>query len=205
MNGKPPSGLGTFDLTLSCMTRATKTWTGFCHAFIVVLVLSPSAYAETLRCENAFAIEPATPSIVDLFAGEFGYQPKIVSHGETIFLQDPTGQTLAYCDSHFDAAIRVLKIGVVRVAKPFRRFNLYKLMFATLLERTPDAEFIDSVIGDTNEFIYMNALLSGIPRAEAIRETPAFKIRAALGFGTLVGTPGETEDGYPTFRVRRSP
>lgn len=148
-----------------------------------------------------------TRACFDLFAGQSSYTQReiiqkdveskikklvvIKSNEENdpsaIIIEDTRGRRLAYADYYFyDREDRTtLKVMNIQVERTVRKKGLSKLILAKILELNPQiTEIVSSLIQD-NEKIFYAYLNQGNSVVEAIKQTPAYKVRANLGFSKI--------------------
>lgn len=86
----------------------------------------------------------------------------------------------------FDLDEETLVVQLVRIEKAGdRRQGLGTLLLAKVLAERPDVRRIQAALSQDNLKAYRDALARGLSPMDAIRETPAYKIQKALGFGKI--------------------
>ncbi|MES2855049.1 MAG: hypothetical protein V4692_04255, partial [Bdellovibrionota bacterium] len=79
----------------------------------------------------------------------------------------------------------ILHVGTIDVDKSYRGKQISKLLLAKILLSYPETREIRTYLEDDNNLVYRNALVDDLSTLDAVRETPAYKIRNALGFGQI--------------------
>lgn len=98
-----------------------------------------------------------------------------------------------------------LEIGMVRTVAKFRGLGASEILLAALLEHYPQVTEIETTLAGTNieEFNKVKAANPGISDADAVKQTPAFKARAKVGWANIVDLR-VTGTSYATLIVKRS-
>lgn len=77
---------------------------------------------------------------------------------------------------------------ITRVDANIRQRGIAQMLYARLLEIHPNIKRIETSFSfkETNFFEYQKAIESGKSPLDALKETPAYKIRKKIGFGKIV-------------------
>lgn len=105
------------------------------------------------------------------------------------------GKEVGYIQFDFDVSDASLSIDYMSVDHDFKRNGLSKILLAEALKIHPDTKIIKTSLTQTNENVFRLAQLSGLdftPASlsrnkvfDAVKQTPAYQIRAALGFSKI--------------------
>jgi hypothetical protein len=85
--------------------------------------------------------------------------------------------------------IKTLKIEDMEVKSKYRGLKLSRIFLQKALLEFPEADLIDSLLVGTNQEAYFKAKESSVTSKDVfsiVKQTPAYKIRAALGFSRIV-------------------
>lgn len=123
-------------------------------------------------------------------------------------LVDPVeSDNIGYLNAIYREPSRTLKVGYMETMEAYRgsrqgqSLGIGELMMSLALKKFPDTEVISThSMVQTNREIFMQAVQKGMSREEALKQTPAYKIRAKFGFTEIV--PGSI-DGELGFAVRK--
>ncbi len=132
----------------------------------------------------------------DLVESNLGFQVQFADsyrkQRTTIKILDPEGKTISYGEYRmFDGGLR-LNIFYIFTSPDFHKNNLSRLVLAKMLAENPRTQRIKTSFAETNKTIYEDAIANGDSVHEAILKTPAFKIRAQLGFSKIKMTDFES-------------
>ncbi len=121
--------------------------------------------------------------------GKLGYTPvskytRPTPGGVRIEVAHPEFKTkLGFIEGEITQSGRVLDVHNVEVLNVNNhRKGLSEYMMAEILKRHPRLRELRSTLAMDNQSIAQKALSSGLSCAEAIKSTPAYKMRARLGF-----------------------
>lgn len=130
-------------------------------------------------------------------------------------IQNAAGEVLSFLKSEIRNDI--VEIWLVETAVEFRNFGLTKVLYKALLEKGEvfgGVSEIRTAIVDTNKEVFDKKLLELNPKPEtnpptreqileAFRATPAYKVRASLGFGKIDKFDFSISGDKPSFTVRK--
>ena len=127
--------------------------------------------------------------------------PKWNPDFDQISLNTVDGRKIAYLQIKYEQG--VLEIEYIAVHEDFRRMHLGFELMRLVLQQYPEVEVITvSNLIETNFKVKQAYLAQGYSIEDAIRETPAYKIRARLGFSEIV--PGSIAPPHNDgFQVRK--
>lgn len=91
---------------------------------------------------------------------------------------------IAYADYSFQGA-DIIKIGQIDISPAYWKNGLSKLILARIIEDNPQVKEIKTQLADRNEKVFNDFRDMGYSVLDAIKETPAYKVRAALGFSKI--------------------
>lgn len=97
-----------------------------------------------------------------------------------------------------------LDIYYLRVKKTHRDFGYSEILFESVLKAHPEVKVVNSSLSGTNEAILLEALKT-MPLKEAIKKTPAYRVRERLGFEKIRPVVTIEDDGsmsYSLFATR---
>ncbi len=93
---------------------------------------------------------------------------------------------------------KTLHINLIRINKVNRGFGYSEMLFQSILKEHPGIKTITTDLVDKNLQILNDALARDMPLEDAIRETPAYKVRKRIGFSDMTVKKqivGRTKDG----------
>jgi GNAT superfamily N-acetyltransferase len=169
----------------------------FLLVFLAVLTAFP-AHAKSDACDKRFAkifkplperkkpkkeMKRALKEVKE----NLGFKPKIISQRNRVEMRDPDGHQVGYVTYYLHKKDEVLEIDFVSVREDYRKNGVGEALFAQVLRQHPEIKEIETeVLVDTNEKVLKKALDAGLSCKDAIRATPAYRIRARFGFTELV-------------------
>lgn len=116
-------------------------------------------------------------------------------------LKNKLGQEVGELDG-FMATQDTLSIGYFRVFDQYQNAGIARYMYEQLLRDLPEAvEISTGTLSSTNEKIFRQGIQAGLSVEEAIMKTPAYKIRARLGYSEIVPDKIDLQTGR--FVARR--
>lgn len=131
-----------------------------------------------------------------------GFKPryKLAKYGVTM-LEAESSRTVGSLEFYFPKP-GVLAIDDLAVKEEYRRKGVSEALFAKVLREHPEIEEIRSdALVQTNEKAIQKELKRGGSCRDAIKATPAYRMRARFGFTELVSF--ECEDGSFTVRKKQ--
>jgi GNAT superfamily N-acetyltransferase len=121
------------------------------------------------------------------------------------YLDPESGQRVAKVACMIDAD-KKLSIMSVKVEEGFRGQGISTRLYREILRSHPDILEIEGNLAEDNEAIYRKAIAEGKSHLEALKETPAYKVRAKLGFGLIDESQSVVDaKGQVDLVVRRGP
>ncbi len=118
--------------------------------------------------------EPVTLEVSELHKGK----TKLVT------VHNKNEQQIAYAEFSFPEK-DVIKIGQIDVLPAYWKNGISKLIIARIIEDNPQVKEIKTQLADRNEKVFNDFRDMGYSVLDAIKETPAYKVRAALGFSKI--------------------
>jgi hypothetical protein len=110
------------------------------------------------------------------------------------------GRSIANLD--YDIENGVLTSGFAHVDPPYREVGIATLLFERIISTHPEIKIIKSGrLVQTNIYEIEDAINDGASIIEALRETPAYKLRARLGFSEII--PDSIDPNTFSFSVRK--
>ncbi len=83
---------------------------------------------------------------------------------------------------HYSIRGNDISIGFTNVNLDYQGLGMNQRMFQQMSDLHPEASTMDTLISGTNEELYREALEAGFSPSEAIKKTPAYKIRDKMGW-----------------------
>lgn len=178
----------------------------FKHTILLLLafLIAGAAHAQ-VRCEAIF-VAPSAVSQNEIagwqkLSAHLGYEPIVKKNPilNTLALVDPVTQKNM---GAMEVVIygKTLVIMALEVSPPYRRIGVSEALLEVALKSAPEVEVISTTyLSQDNARILNENLSKGMPLEEAIRQTPAYAIRAKFGFTQIV----EGSVSEHSFQVRR--
>ena len=94
-----------------------------------------------------------------------------------------------------------LEVDFLMIDQSFRGQNLARALFRAVLRDRPDVQVIRTKLAIENRRVVEEALKRGMGLESALKESPAYKIRAGEGFSEII--PGSIDSQDLSFSVRR--
>jgi hypothetical protein len=115
--------------------------------------------------------------------GKTNFIPSSDSHFYSVLERVHKGKRLGYLAFAF---IEKNKVYIDYVMAKKRRKGYATLLFLELIQKYPEIEEIQSILTGSNKFEYQRALQNQYSHADAIKKTPAYKIRKTIGFPSIM-------------------
>lgn len=202
---------------IQCYNRAKQTEL-LCYGIGYVIdptILVPGAKAVTsaarirslAKLKAVAEVETvATKTALEESAEKLGFTPgfsRISNNGkETLGVFDPEARTFIGQAKYYTprAGENVLDPGTVEVVKGYQGKGVYKAILEQQLKDHPQTTQIKGSLWFDNQDVVEKAIAGGSSCLEAIMLTPAYKVRAGLGFSKIVSYKC---GGRPEFVVER--
>jgi GNAT superfamily N-acetyltransferase len=114
-----------------------------------------------------------------------GFVPDYRISEEKIELFEPGAGRVGYLD--FIVEKKTLEVDYLSVNAPYRRQGVSEALLAVALRENPKVKKIETeALASTNGDFLEAALKRGLSCEEAIRTTPAYRMRARLGFSKIL-------------------
>jgi hypothetical protein len=84
------------------------------------------------------------------------------------------------------ADTKSLAILSLEVERDFQRKGVSEFMLAQMLKYHPDISSVEGDLNQTNFYIVRDAEFKGMPLKQAIKQSPAYKLRKRLGFTKIL-------------------
>ncbi len=185
-------------------------------AVIVLFISAPiwAAAESAPRCESLFTSQNETPALqidpnqtLEKLEDRFGGKVELkASQSESglYFLElfDPrSGELLGELNYRYVANEK--KLNIVWMEAVVKEIGISETLIALALSRYPETRVIHTrALLDTNEKIVKTALAKGASIEDAIKTTPAYKVRKKLGFDRIVLNSINSEFGFESMRSR---
>jgi GNAT superfamily N-acetyltransferase len=116
--------------------------------------------------------------------------PQQPGHHTSIAVIYESGSKLGSLEYHLERD--VLKIDRMMTATNYQRIGIGATLFEAVIKMNPQIRQIQTELAEDNDRLFHEALTQHRDTEAAIRKTPAYKIRARLGFTRIV--PGSVRD-----------
>jgi hypothetical protein len=103
-------------------------------------------------------------------------------------IKDPeSGKIMGTLSVNYDSSGKTIHIGTMETMKEFRQMGVGETLFESALQQFPDTEYVSvESLEDTNLDVVRDHIAKGMSLEDAIKETPAYKIRSKMGFGEIL-------------------
>jgi hypothetical protein len=135
-----------------------------------------------------------------------GGSVRVLEKGDEKFtdvrIYHPTsGLKMGEVDASYVRSKKELEVGTMTTADEYQQMGVGEALMEGLLRKFPETQIISTgALVKTNEYLLETAMRKGLSLEAAIKETPAYKIRARFGYTEIV--PGSITRDYG-FKVRK--
>lgn len=176
---------------------------------LLLLVLPVAAEAKQDNCVDYFAGVARPPSkpkkeikrAIEEARENLGMKTKIKVSKMDAEMTTKSGKKIGHL-SFIITPRGALKIIHAGVKEKYRRNGVSEALLAKILKEHPEIVSVDAhTLVDTNEQVMLKALSQGLSCKEALKATPAYRMRARFGFTEI--TNYDCDDG--AFTATRKP
>ena len=194
-------------MPLKCLQfRQVRTLLGHFAILLCIAFISNSSFASPNLCRSLFMENKALRDVEN----RLGRQLKISLNDPSPDSKSPVkrfklalkpateGGSLGVMIFRYDSNENTLHVDNITVYSEYKRNGVSLALLEEAVKINPDTKVITSSLSTENEEIFLNALSQGLSPLDSVQETPAYKIRKALGFSEIINF-----DGSDVFSVRK--
>lgn len=173
----------------------------------VSVFLSADSFGSAALCQNLFAGNPSLMEVEKRVGKPLTITSKDTSPATAAPIKTfklalkPAAEgssSLGVMIFRYDTNAEILHVDNITVYSEYKRKGVSLALLAEAIRLNPKTQIITSSLATENQEIAIAGLERGLTPLAAIQETPAFKIRKALGFSEVV-----TIEDSDSFSVRR--
>lgn len=125
-------------------------------------------------------------------------------HEWVAFPYDATGKQLGQFSYTLSSDRHIMKVGYIKVINEARQRGISEKMFEAILKEVPEINQLETSLEQSNAEIISQYLTAGYPLTEAVKMTPAFKMRAKFGFTHIIKVEPNGKDDFGNDRFSLS-